>query len=62
MGMRNANIGLLVSIILLVAGAVIFKDANRMLYGSVGLISLFIGIGVYVLLDERDRRRTRRSR
>lgn len=52
---HNANIGLAVSMIVLVGGVVILRNSDAL--GLVALATFFTAFGIYSFLDERDRRR-----
>jgi hypothetical protein len=54
-----ANIGLAVSMVVLIGGTVVFRNAGDGALGAVGLATFFTALGVYYYLDERDRRRKR---
>jgi hypothetical protein len=54
---RYANIGLAVSMIVLIGGTVIFRNSGDGALGAVALATFFTAFGVYHYLDERDRRR-----
>jgi hypothetical protein len=52
-----ANIGLAVSMVVLIGGTVIFRNSGDGALSAVGLATFFTAFGVYHYLDERDRRR-----
>ncbi|MGE5281220.1 MAG: hypothetical protein ACM3N0_02665 [Chloroflexota bacterium] len=54
-GLRYANIGLAVSMVVLVGGVVILRNSDAL--GLVSLATFFTAFGVYHFLDERDKRR-----
>lgn len=57
---HNANIGLAVSMIVLIGGVVILRNSDAL--GLVALATFFTAFGVYHFLDERDKRRNRAER
>jgi len=60
-GLRYANIGLAVSMVVLIGGTLLFRNSDA--FGLVALATFFTAFGVYHFLDERDkRRRGERSR
>jgi len=62
-GLRYANIGLAVSMVVLVGGVLIFRNSGDGPLGAVALATFFTAFGVYHFLDERDKRRKgRRTR
>jgi hypothetical protein len=52
---HNANIGLAVSMVVLVGGVVILRNSDAL--GLVALATFFTAFGVHHFLDERDKRR-----
>ena len=52
-----ANIGLAVSMVVLIGGTVIFRNSGDGALSAVGLATFFTAFGVYHYLDERDRRK-----
>jgi len=52
-----ANIGLAVSMVVLIGGTLIFRNSGDGALGAVGLATFFTAFGIYSFLDERDRRR-----
>jgi hypothetical protein len=52
-----ANIGLAISMIVLIGGTVIFRNSGDGALSAVGLATFFTAFGVYHFLDERDKRR-----
>jgi hypothetical protein len=57
-----ANIGLGVSMVVLIGGTLIFRNSGDGPLGVVGLATFFTAFGVYHYLEERDRRRTAAGR
>jgi len=58
-GLRYANIGLAVSMVVLVGGVLIFRHSGDGALGAVALATFFTAFGVYHYLDERAKRRDR---
>jgi hypothetical protein len=54
---HNANIGLAVSMVVLIGGTVIFRNAGDDALGAVGLATFLTALGVHDYLGQRDRRR-----
>jgi len=54
---HHANIGLAVSMVVLIGGTVVFRNSGDGALGAVALATFFTAFGVYQFLDERDRRR-----
>jgi hypothetical protein len=52
-----ANIGLGVSMVVLIGGTLIFRDSGDGALGAVGLATFVTALGVYHYLDGRHRRR-----
>jgi hypothetical protein len=57
-----ANIGLAVSMVVLIGGVLIFRNSGDGALGAVGLATFFTAFGIYGFLDERDRRRRDEAR
>jgi hypothetical protein len=60
-GIRYANMGVGVAAVILVAGAILLKDAGEGAMQALGLGAFIACCVVYVTLDERDKRRRRRG-
>jgi hypothetical membrane protein len=60
MGLRNANIGIGVCIAILAIVFVFFRSASEAALEIVGMVAFLSAFVVYHVLDERERRRTRR--
>lgn len=59
---RCANIGLAVSMVVLIGGVLIFRNSGDGALGAVSLATLLTAFGVFYSLDERNKRRKRRDR
>jgi hypothetical protein len=60
-GLRYANIGLAVSMVILVGGVIAFRDSGDGALGVVALATFITAFGVYHFLDERAKRRSRKG-
>lgn len=60
-GIRYANIGVAVSFAILLVGGILLRDASEGLLQALVAVAFFSGLAVYGFLDERARRRRRRS-
>jgi hypothetical protein len=60
-GLRNAHIGVGVAVAILVVTLIFFNDATEGVIQAIGLFAFFSAFAVYHALDERERRRERRS-
>ena len=60
-GLRYANIGLAVAFVILLGAVIFLRDAGEGVLQAVGLIAFVSAFAVYHLLDERAKRRSRRS-
>jgi hypothetical protein len=61
MGMRNANIGLAVGLVVLFGGAFLLRHSGEGPLQFVMLAALISAFGVFHFLDEREKRRRDRS-
>jgi hypothetical protein len=61
MGMRNANIGLTVGLVILFGGSFLFRNSGEGPLQLVVLATLISAFGVFHFLDEREKRRHDRS-
>jgi len=59
-GIRYANIGFIVATVITVAGVLVFKDRSESAMQAVAMIGFFVGLAVYIVLDERAERREKR--
>lgn len=55
--MRYMNIGLGVSMVIIVAGVVAFKDSSEAAMQAVALVGMFVGLALGLWLDTRAQRR-----
>jgi hypothetical protein len=60
MGLRNANIGIGVCIAILAIVLVFFRNASEAALQIAGMVAFLSAFVVYHVLDERERRRSRR--
>jgi hypothetical protein len=60
MGLRNANIGIGVCVTILAIVFVFFRSASEAALQVVGMVAFLSAFVVYHVLDERERRRSRR--
>lgn len=58
-GIRYANIGIAVGMVIVVAGVLVFRHSEGALQ-AVGLIGMFVGLAVALCLYERADRRNKR--
>lgn len=61
MGMRNANIGLVVGLAILFGGGFLVKNAGEGPLQAVAMLGLVSAFVVFHFLDEREKRRRDRS-
>jgi hypothetical protein len=59
-GVRYANIGIAVAAVILVGGAIIFRNAGEGVLQAVGMFGFISAFVVYHGLDERAKRRNRK--
>ncbi len=57
--LRNANISLLVGAVILFTGAFLFRDSGEAAVQVVALIAFIATFGLFFILVERKRRRSR---
>jgi FtsH-binding integral membrane protein len=55
--MRYMNIGLGVSVAIIVAGVVAFRDSSEVAMQAVALVGMFVGLALGLWLDTRAQRR-----
>jgi hypothetical protein len=60
-GLRYANIGIAVAVVILVVGAILLKNAGEGALQGLCLGAFISCFAVYGFLDERARRRSKRS-
>jgi hypothetical protein len=60
MGLRNANIGIGVAVAILAVELVFFRHAGETAQGVFGVVAFLSAFLVYHVLDERERRGSRR--
>ena len=58
--LRNANIGILAGVLIVVVGAAVFRNSGEAALQLVGLISFVGALAVYMILDELSERRGKR--
>jgi hypothetical protein len=56
-GLRYANIGLAVSMVVLAIGVLAFRNSGDGAIGAVGMVAFLTAFGVYHFLDERAKQR-----
>jgi len=61
-GFRYANMGVAVAFVILLVGGLLLRDAGEGALQALGLFGFFSALVVYVVLDERNKRRERRAR
>lgn len=60
--LRNANIGILVGVLIVVMGLLVFRNSGEEALQLVGLIAFVGALAVQTILDELAERREKRSR
>jgi hypothetical protein len=55
-GLRNANIGIGVGVVILAITLIFFNDASEGIIQAIGMFAFFTAFAVYHALDERERR------
>lgn len=60
-GIRYANIGIAVGVLIVVAGVLAFKDSSEAAMQLTALVGFFSALGVSNALQERARRRRRKG-
>jgi hypothetical protein len=58
-GLRNAHIGVGVSVAILLVTLIFFSDAGEGVIQAIGMFAFFSAFAVFHALDERERRRER---
>jgi hypothetical protein len=59
-GLRYANTGIAVAAVIIVGGAVLFRDSGEGALHAVGLVGFVSAFVVFHVLDERAKRRARK--
>lgn len=55
-GVRYANIGIAVSVLIVAAGVLLFRNSSEAAMQATAMIGFIVGLGVYRYLDERAQR------
>ncbi len=55
--MRYMNIGLAISMAIVIAGVVVFKDSSEAAMQATALVGMFVGLALGLWLDTRAQRR-----